>query len=395
MRKYLFLLLIILSFTGCEKGKNKYGEANMVLYNFMTENYYWRDKMPLVDVESYKDPWELMDALRYSPVDKWSYIGKNEFWVVQKRESYITGFGIRLGLDQNNEVRVATILKESDLYSKGVRRGWTLKTIEGVMVKPFITSNDSIGLNNLYGGTAEGVSKSFEFLRPDGIPVKIKAAQSTVNNPASLVACDTLHLSSGITGYINYSSFDTNFDKEVYPSLEYLKLCQVQNLIVDLRYNYEAEMETGRFLASAIIGNDYHGLTWLKLVHNNFPTDYVNFTLTNYPLGVKRVVFITSGVTAAGNEMLITGLKPYLDVAVVGSRTAGNPYVLSYTFYRMKDNRDLNYYIVNAEAQGKDGQSFTEGIPADIEAVDDITHDFGDRKEACMAAAIGYLEESR
>ena len=204
-----------------------------------------------------------------------------------------------------------------------------------------------------------------------------------------------MHLSSGITGYINYSSFDTNFDKEVYPSLEYLKLCQVQNLIVDLRYNYEAEMETGRFLASAIIGNDYHGLTWLKLVHNNFPTDYVNFTLTNYPLGVKRVVFITSGVTAAGNEMLITGLKPYLDVAVVGSRTAGNPYVLSYTFYRMKDNRDLNYYIVNAEAQGKDGQSFTEGIPADIEAVDDITHDFGDRKEACMAAAIGYLEESR
>jgi carboxyl-terminal processing protease len=209
------------------------------------------------------------------------------------------------------------------------------------------------------------------------------------------VACDTLHLSSGITGYINFNSFNADFSTEVYPSLEFLKSCQIQNLIFDLRYNREGDEETGRILASAIVGNDYHNQPWLKLVYNNSAPDYINFNITNYSLGVKRVVFITSGVTAAGNEMLITGLKPYLDVAVVGSRTAGIPYLISYVMYQMKDNRILFFNIVNAEAQSKDGQSFTEGIPADIEAADDITHDFGDRKEACMAAAIKYLESNR
>jgi carboxyl-terminal processing protease len=394
MKKYFLLVVLTLLLTGCKKTTNIFYDANLNLYNFMAENYYWKDKMPVVDPESYKDPWKLLNVLRYSPVDKWSYIEYDPYWMPVKWERFVTGFGITLGLDQNSDVRIATILEGSDLYSKGVRRGWILKTIEGVIVAPFVSSKDSIGLSNLYGSYSENVSRSFEFKNPDGILVSITARQSEIKNPI-LVACDTLHLSSGITGYINFNSFNDDFSTGVYPSLEFLKSCQVQNLIFDLRYNSEGNLETGKILASAIIGNDYHNQPWLKLVYNNAASDYVNFSLTNYSLGIKRVVFITSKVTSAGNEMLIAGLKPYIDVAVVGSRTAGNPYIMSYYKCMIKDKRLLYYYIVNAEGQSKDGQSFTEGIPADIQAVDDITHDFGDRKEACMAAAINYLETNR
>jgi|WetSurMetagenome_2_1015567.scaffolds.fasta_scaffold01186_8 hypothetical protein len=158
MNKYFLLVLLTLLLTGCKKTTNIYDDAKLCLYNFMAENYFWKDRMPAVDIESYKDPWELLGALKYSPTDKWSYIGKPFLWLLQNNGNYVTGFGITLELDQNSDVRIKTILKGSDLYSKGVRRGWVLKTIEGVIVAPFVASKDSIGLSNLYGGSSEGVS---------------------------------------------------------------------------------------------------------------------------------------------------------------------------------------------------------------------------------------------
>jgi carboxyl-terminal processing protease len=394
MKKYFLLSLLALLVAGCEKEKNTNIEANTCLYNFMSENYFWKDKMPEVDPASYSDPQELFNVLKYS-ADKWSFIKSSSYWIPEKRDSYVTGFGLTLGLDQDKEVRVVTILKESDLYSKGVRRGWTLKTIEGTLVKPFIISNDSVGLNNLYGGTSDGVSKSFEFLNPSGVLVNISATQSCISYPTALMACDTMHLSSGITGYINYSTLLLRYKEEVYPALDYMKSCQVQNLILDLRYNSEGFEDFACFFASTIAGNDYHSKPWLKLHFNNSPSEVINFILTNYSLNVKRVVFITSGKTAAGSEMLIAGLRPYLDVKVIGSRTAGNPYIFSSTVISLKKQTNIDCFIVNAEARGTDNLSVSEGITPDYEVSDDITHDFGDHREECLAAAIDYLETVR
>jgi len=90
MKKVIFNLVIILSlFSSCRKDdpvpEVSPAMARDSLYAKMKEWYYWYDKMPTVDPEDYADPYELMEALRYKPLDRWSYVAPSVERLISER----------------------------------------------------------------------------------------------------------------------------------------------------------------------------------------------------------------------------------------------------------------------------------------------------------------------
>ncbi len=68
------------------------------LYYLMRQWYYWYDQMPTVKKEDYTDPYELLEAMRYKTLDKWSFVADyNEF--IAEMQGEFVGHGIRIGLD--------------------------------------------------------------------------------------------------------------------------------------------------------------------------------------------------------------------------------------------------------------------------------------------------------
>ncbi|MZP83370.1 MAG: hypothetical protein GT596_11715, partial [Bacteroidales bacterium] len=92
------LALCILAFTllvSCSKSDTSPNmEANKDLMSIMDDYYLWYDKMPSVKYENYYSPNELLEALRYRELDKWSYITTRQEIEAYYDDAQFIGFGI-------------------------------------------------------------------------------------------------------------------------------------------------------------------------------------------------------------------------------------------------------------------------------------------------------------
>ncbi len=105
-------------------------------------------------------------------------------------------------------------------------------------------------------------------------------------------------------------------------------------------------------------------------------------------LSLGRIVFITTGATASASEIVINGLEPFVEVAIVGSTTFGKPVgQLGFAFCE-RVLRPASFQTVNADGEGE----FFAGIAPDCEAEDDLSKPLGDPREASMAEALHLLE---
>ena len=60
--------------------------------------YLWNDNMPTVKVSDYPGPEDLLEALRYKPKDKWSFVTDYDEFMASMQGTFV-GHGIRMSLD--------------------------------------------------------------------------------------------------------------------------------------------------------------------------------------------------------------------------------------------------------------------------------------------------------
>lgn len=384
------ILIPLLLLTSCEGFQHKPDttdeDAKNALYELMNYAYFWYNKMPIVNKRNYDEPYSLLEAMRYRPIDIWSFIADYHEFMSEMQGDFF-GHGIAMGLDNEGNVRITMIYNQSQLYQNGVRRGWVVKTIAGRDIASVIMSNDVNTYNNIMGqSTAE-----FVFENPDGETVQYSSTRTsfTVN---AVLHYDTLHLKSGITGHLVYESFIESSIDELDEAFDFFKKANVEDIIVDFRYNGGGYLDIANQISSYIVGNDNEGDFFAGLKHNDKiaseDTAYM-FYSTPHSLDLSRAVFITSRATASASEAVINGLKPYVTVALVGDTTHGKPMGMDgYMFKTKYLYFPITFKLINADGEGE----YYNGMVPDILCSDDITHDFGDRDEACLAAAINYLE---
>jgi len=401
MRKLFPLILIILAlFTSCKKDEDKPPVNNGLtdamardsLYYLMRQWYYWYDLMPVVTKEDYSDPYELLEAMRYIPVDKWSFVADYDEFIAEMQGEFV-GHGIRIGIDDLLKARISMIYSRSPLWASGVRRGWIIKSINGSDIAQIIIDRDAAAYNSVLGPSTEGVTNKFIFIKPDGTEIEISSTKTkfTIN---SVLLYDTLHLSSGVTGHLVFESFIQPSSDELSEAFAFFKANDVKDLVLDLRYNSGGYLYVAQALASYIAGNGLAASSTIfaTLTYNNKNLDQnssFTFKSTSSPLSLTRLVVITSRLTASASEAVMNGLKPFMEITSIGDTTYGKPVGMNgwevgekYFFW------PITFKMVNKNNEG----DYFGGIAPVKTSSDDISHDFNDRKELCLKEAIHFLE---
>ncbi len=395
MKKILMVFTVLLGiFTSCEKGEPATevtpSMARDSLFDIMNQWYYWYDKMPAITKGNYADPYALLEALRYKPLDNLSYVMDYDDYEALRQGSFV-GHGVRFGLDETGKARVTMIYKNAPLYGSGVRRGWIIKKINGVDLAGVLMTNDPGKLDELLGEKKEGVTNVFLFSPPGQADMTISSAKTAfVANTVMLY--DTIHLAGGsVAGHMVLSSFTEQTSEELKTAFAYFSANNVKEFILDLRYNAGGLFTSARELASYLAGASHTGSVFLKIEYNDKNSD-VNKTLpfiaTQYPLSVSKLVVITTRSTKGASEVLMNGLDPKITVVSVGDTTAG----MAYGSGVWKCDKKYFFFPVTCKTVNSLNMGeFHDGFPPDQKEIDDVTRDFDDRQEKCLMEAIMYL----
>jgi len=247
MKKLFFLPILFLAlFSSCKKdpvlpdNTLTPAMARDSLYDIMKDVYFWYNmpeasSVTTANKDNYKDPYELLEAMRYRELDRWSFVADYDEFNAEMQGEFV-GHGFRIGVDQSGKARVAMIYKNSNLYTNGVRRGWIIKTINGVDPAPILIAGDGAAYTKLIGASTAGITNIFVFTKPDGTDVTIPTTKSTFNVNTVLLY-DTLHLKSGVTGHLVFESFYNPAPQELITAFSFFQ-AKTQSCLSNLQVYY-------------------------------------------------------------------------------------------------------------------------------------------------------------
>ncbi|HBH82771.1 MAG: hypothetical protein A2X05_00755 [Bacteroidetes bacterium GWE2_41_25] len=400
MKRFIIFLLALslIAFSSCEKKEDPSDTkvptddeiARDELYNIMQSYYLWDKLMPVVTKENYHGPYELLEAMRYKKLDRWSYVQDYDDYLAQSQAIFV-GHGIRIGLDGTNKTRIAQIYNNSPMYPFGVRRGWIIKKLNGTDLAPIFLAGDGVAYRDLIGPSQAGVTNTFLFVTPEGKDSIITTTKSTFTLN-TVLHFDTLVLKTGVTGHLVFEQFVEPSNAELQTAFAFFKQNNINNIIVDLRYNGGGDISVLQKLAAYIAGSSYFEKPFLNFKHNEQQAarnKTYNYSTVTAPVSVPKMIAITTRATGSASEDLINGLKPVMEVRTIGDTTNGKPVGM----YGFKHKTAYMFWPISFELENTLGEGeFYDGFFPEKYVPDDITHDWGNRNEACLKEAIYYLE---
>ena len=437
-KTYKFALLIFLSgllFQSCQDNDDVIATTDLDVQDFvwkgMNQYYLWQADVPnLADdrfanqaaldvfLKGYNDPEDLFQALRVDKsIDRFSWIVDD----YRDLEGALGGITKNNGLDFQLAYKtqgsddiygyVRYVLPNSDAATKNVTRGTIFYGINGTQLNVSnynsLLSNDTYTLN--LADIKDGV------LTPSGKSITLTKSV-VAENPIFIKK--VLTVGTHKIGYLMYNGFFNEYDLALNDAFGEFKSAQVTDLVLDLRYNGGGSVLTATRLASMIHGqstgkifakqewnakvNDYFRSNNPEQLNNNF-TDKIDTTPIN-SLNIKKIYILTTGNTASASELVINGLKPYIEVVQIGGTTVGKN-VGSITLYDSptfgKENINPNHRyamqplvlrIVNAAGFG----DYTSGLLPDI-VINETPLNLGvlgDTEEPFLKTAINKITGS-
>lgn len=437
-KTYKFALLIFLSgllFQSCQDNDDVIATTDLDVQDFvwkgMNQYYLWQADVPnLADdrfanqaaldvfLKGYNDPEDLFQALRVDKsIDRFSWIVDD----YRDLEGALGGITKNNGLDFQLAYKtqgsddiygyVRYVLPNSDAAAKNVTRGTIFYGINGTQLNVSnynsLLSNDTYTLN--LADIKDGV------LTPNGKSITLTKSV-VAENPIFIKK--VLTVGTHKIGYLMYNGFFNEYDLALNDAFGEFKSAQVTDLVLDLRYNGGGSVLTATRLASMIHGqstgkifakqewnakvNDYFRSNNPEQLNNNF-TDKIDTTPIN-SLNIKKIYILTTGNTASASELVINGLKPYIEVVQIGGTTVGKN-VGSITLYDSptfgKENINPNHRyamqplvlrIVNAAGFG----DYTSGLLPDI-VINETPLNLGvlgDTEEPFLKTAINKITGS-
>jgi carboxyl-terminal processing protease len=378
----MIALAIFLSFSSCQKDDDTRIRDNKAFHDLMKEWYLWYNQMPSVNSSSYSSPYTLLEALRVYPPDRWSFITTKKAFEDYFQNSKFIGYGFGSAYDTNGKLRISFIYNTVPLYNLGVRRSWIIKSINGTL----ITGQN---ISQLLGADQVGVSNTFVFIKPDGTEVTHTVAKQEVimNTVLHYEVIDTLDKK---IGYIAFQSFTATSEKDLEPAFQLFTSEGVSELILDMRYNGGGSVDAAVSLGSTLLDPSNIGDVFVKYIHNDKKTaenSVTYFEETTYNLNLSRMFVIATRGTASASELIINGLRPYIEVYVVGDDTHGKPTGMYAWYYSTYAFVPVTFKTTNVNDEG----DFYDGISANGYAADDTSKAFGDPEEASLQQALHYI----
>ena len=432
IKLYLFLVLI-LPFVHCSKdlttdANNEFDrnfdtddlatnlEGDLQISDFvwkgLNEFYYWQDQVSelsdekLIDEKEYADyiknnsnPDLFFESLKHSD-DRFSWIQDNYVELENNLQGVFATNGVEFGLlyacENCNQVLgfVKYIYKGSNADGKNIKRGDFFNGVNGTIL------NDSNYISLLFGEnlnyTLNMASIENGKVISNGINVELTKEENFETNPIQINK--TFDIQNGEqVGYLMYNQFVANKSSDLNDVFAEFRNKNINNLIVDLRYNGGgsvkncielASMVTGQF-ESGVFAKEQWNTKLISYLEKRFGSEslinrFVDTLSNGSPINslkLDRVYVITSSESASASELLINGLSSYIEVIQIGERTVGKN-VGSITVYDYIDNEktknpDHTYAMqpIVLKIANSDGYAdYTEGLQPDRLIEEDIAN---------------------
>jgi len=245
---------------------------------------------------------------------------------------------------------------------------------------------------------------------------------TAVNMQENPIQLDTvLNVGNFKVGYLVYNSFNADFDIQLNDVFKRFKDAGIDKLVLDLRYNGGGSVQTAVYLASMIyststtkvfVKSQYNSALQAYFVSTEGASSLIqNFTdkiakTTTTPetpintLNLSKLYVITSDNTASASELLINGLKPYMQIVSVGDTTVGK-YVASSTIKDWDSTGAVNpndkwamQPIVVKIANSQGVSDFILGLIPDIQKEEDFANliPFGDQEETLLKVVLNDIK---
>ena len=401
--KILVLLFVALfTFQSCEDMDDvaapEYLQVNDFIWKGLNLYYLWQADVPNLSdhrfatqaqlynfLDNYSSPEDLFDALRVDKtIDRFSWIVSD----YRELEGMLQGTTKNNGMDfilyrkssAPNDLfgSVRYIIPNSDASTKDIKRGDIFYAVNGI---PLTISNR---LDLLLGSdtyTLDLADYNNGQITPNGKSVTLTKTELSEN---PILINNVIENGGHKIGYLMYNGFYPNYDLQLNDAFASLKSQGITDLVLDLRYNGGGSVQTAAYLASMITGQ-FTGQIFAKERWNNKVNAYFesedpdalkNLFTNNIDgtpiksLNLNKVYILTTNSTASASEIVINGLKSYINVVQIGDTTIGKN-VGSITIYDSptfgkKDRNPLHHYamqpIVFKISNSKDVSDYSKGL---------------------------------
>lgn len=415
----------------------KYFRIHQFIWETLNNFYLWQEEVPALSdsylpvgsarykelIEPYPEPEAFFEFLKHEE-DEHSVIRSN----YEDLENSIKG------IDANNGLKfilarygsgdavmgiVSYILEESDAATKDIKRGDIFTGVDG----------KNLTLNNyrelLYGDnlsyTLNMADLNNNLLSPNGKNIALTKTENFQSNPIQI--SKIIEVGQSKVGYLMYNQFAQGFDDDLNEVFLNFKSEQINELILDLRYNGGGLVRSAINLAGMITGQ-FNGQVFVKYLWNKKVMDFFNSDKEAYAsnlgenftnqlrdgsainsLNFNKVYIITSGRSASSSELVINGLAPYIDVIQVGDNTYGKNVGGPAALYDYIDNQRTRnpdhtyaiYCMTFFSANSQDFYDYADGLsPQDeLKLKEDLTNmgTLGESSEPLLALALNHITQ--
>lgn len=408
-------------------------DENFWLRSWTNETYYWYEEVVDLDPGLFTTP-EYFELLRTEEItasgkdkDEFHFTVPTDEWEALSQTGISVSYGAQLAVLSPRvprEIVVAFTDPQTPASFAGLARGDRVLSIDGVD----INTNSSAGIATLNAGLAPndiGEQHVFVLQSLDGRQYTAELTAETINN-VSVQNVSVHQTEQGAVGYFLFNDHIATSEAELVAAFNQLSSQNVDDLVLDLRYNGGGFLAIASQVAYMIAGprttanrtferlqfNDKHPTFNPVTGELNEPLPFfdetVGFSLSpGQPLpslNLSRVFVLTTDSTCSASESILNSLRGIgVEVIQIGTTTCGKPY----GFYAT-DNCGTTYFSVQFQSVNALGfGDYADGFaPLDSQTLgavllpgcvvnDDFDHALGDPEEAMFAQALQYQQFGR
>ncbi|MDA9056367.1 S41 family peptidase [Flavobacteriaceae bacterium] len=371
-------------------------------------------------LNNYESPEGLFESLIYKrdSVDRFSWI-TNDYIALEQQFSGVTKtngaeFNFYYAPGSSSDVFgiVRLVQPNSNASTTTLTRGQVFNKIDGVGLTDAnlraLLSSETYTLN-LATYNTNGTNVPDDDSLTDGTETITLSKAVYSENP--IFKTEVLTINNENVGYLMYNGFVADYDAQLNAAFAEFQAQNIQQLVLDLRYNPGGSVNSATALGSMITGIS-SGI-FAKLQYNSdlqsLNTNY-DFTSTLSgeainSVGLNKVYVIATGSSASASEMIINSLRSHIEVVQIGTKTVGKSQA-SVTLY---DSSDFGKQGANpghlyalqplvAISVNKDDQAVpSTGLTPSIEVKESVSNYgvLGDPSEPLLAAALAAIQTGR
>ncbi len=317
--------------------------------------------------------------------------------------------------NSNIVLAINAVNNNSPASAAGLTRGMVIEQINGINVENLSDPSSTI----YYPSTGSTITVSYREYASEQSPLMSCTLTSCSVEQDPILVTDVFQNVSGSkkVGYLNYTSFDSNYDSTMLETIATLKSKGITDFILDLRLNLGGDVATSNKLAASMIPYSYtSGETFCQFRYNStfsaknssYPnsmgaSSYDSSTdryLVSYNnsvssrLDLTTIYCLVSSDTASASELLIVSLEDIdgITVNTIGSTTRGKNAAMLVSEQTIGDYL-YTFLPITSECYGGAGTGgYQDGLTPDCEIDQYIGFsDFG-VNEPLIATALSWID---